>query len=567
MEKTVRRDRGMFATKTACEQRERSPTRQDMYEREDMMSDRVAIETRLRIEMGSHRRGDGVDTRATLCSGAEATALCGQLFGIAEGYRRLNTGQSRIEGVINTFRYIYDRHQRGVYVSIRDGRVACFVGFHKRKDWRNPLARHMRLDPDAKRVAALRYAKDGIDPSDVTYNPPWLWNNIGCLVGSVANVRRDPQAEQTGYEASYNHSEVRFFLDRVCEAAPAGRVPDCDFFVNYYDQVLLRKDLTVPLWHIVGRQATSPPHTGARGPMAPIVSMCTRPGFIDIPCVFPDDVARAWGVYGAPRCSNGYGDEASYEQVWSKKQPQAVFRGSATGCGWTTETNARMRLAQLSTATAAGRSAVDAVLTYGSDTVHFKKHVSEPFVRYRTVLQEPDKVLTLTEQSRYRYVVYIEGNVAAYRMSAMFSLGSMVIYVVGDDYRGWFHPLLRHLGNCYVVKDADGVIAAVEWARANDADAERIAAAGLEMYRRHLGRAALLEYGTKMLSAIDYAVGGADVSDTAATVATVATVAPSPSPSPSPGPVSAAPPRRRVTAPPARRVTAPPARRVTDATS
>jgi len=532
VEKTVRRDRGVFATKTACEQRERAPTRQEMYEREDMMSDRAAIEQRLRIEMGS-RRGNGSghdthdtrdtrdthDTRATLCSGDESAALCGQLFGIAEGYRHLNTGKSRTEGVINTFRYIYDRHQRGVYVSIRDGKVASFVGFHNRKDWRNPLARYMRLDPDAQRDAALRYAQDGVDPADVSYNPPWVWNNIGCLVGSVAGVRR--QGPPAGYEASYNHGEVRFFLDRVCEAAPSVRggrvpVPDCDFFVNYYDQVLLRKDLTVPLWHIVGKQATStsPPHTGARGPMAPIVSLCTRPGFIDLPCVFPDDVARAWGVYGAPRCSNGYGDEAGYEQAWSKKQPKAVFRGSATGCGWTTETNGRMRLAQLSTATDAGRSALDAALTYGSETVHYKKHVSEPFVRHRTVLQDPDKMLSLTEQSRYRYVVYVEGNVAAYRMSAMFALGSMVIYVVGDDYRGWFHPLLRHLGNCYIVKDADGVIPAVEWARANDADAKRIAAAGLHMYRRHLSRDAMLEYGIKMLSAIDYAAGGANVSAT-----------------------------------------------------
>jgi len=517
MEKPVRLDRGVFATKTACEQRGLSPTRKEMYEREDMMSDRTAIEMRLRIEMGSPRKR--VVTRATLCSGTEATALCGQLFGIAEGYRRLNRGQSRVEGVINTFRYMYDRHQRGVYVSIRDGKVASFVGFHKRKDWRNPLARYLRLDPDAKRAAALRRAELGVDAAGVTYNPPWMWTTTGCLVGNVASDRH-PRGDgaPAGYEASYNHGEVRFFLDRVCEASPPGRVSDCDFFVNYYDQVILRRDLAVPFWHIVesGRPAhrqKRAPHTGAHGPMAPVVSMCTRPEFIDIPCVFPDDVARAWGVYGAPRCSNGYGDEAAYELAWEKKKPTAVFRGSATGCGWTPQTNDRMRLVQLATTTAAGRGAVDAALTYAGETVHFKKHASEPSVQYRGVKQTPEAMLTLPEQSRYRYVVYAEGNVAAYRMASLFSLGSMVVYIVGDDYRGWFHPLLRHLGNCYIVKDADGVVAAVEWARANDAEARRIAEAGLELYRRHLGRAAMLEYGLKMLSAVDYAVDGADVSD------------------------------------------------------
>jgi hypothetical protein len=478
--------RGVFKSKEACEGRKLAETRKEMQAQEDIMTDRFEIEARLRKEAATAKRQNTKRIESQ------------QLSHAAEAYRALNRhNQDHVQAVINTFRYMYERHQRGVYVSIRDGKVSCFVGFHKAKNWRNPLARYLRLHPDARVVASKRYQELGVDTqaSGITYNPPFVWNNIGCLIGSVAFLKqREPVA---GYEASYNHGEVRFFLDRVCEAS---KVPDCDFFVNYYDQVILRSDLRVPFWHIIGSaNGKKAPPTGAKGPMAPIVSMCTKPGFIDIPFVFPDDIARVWAIYGAPKCSNNYLDETSYEMQWSNKRSVAVFRGSATGCGWTPETNDRLRLAQLSAAYA---ELLDAKLTHPEDTVHYKKHASEAWVRYVPIVQDPDAVLTPAEQSRYKYVVYAEGNVAAYRLSSLFSLGSMVIYVVGDDYRGWFHPLLQHRRNCYIVKDADGALEAVRWARANDREAKRIAEAGLQMYRERLGREGMLRYGAEMLDVI-----------------------------------------------------------------
>jgi hypothetical protein len=490
--------RGVFKSKEACEGRKLAGTRKEMQAQEDIMTDRFEIEARLRKEAATAKKQPQQQQQRK--NTKRINELRQQLAVPAEAYRAMNHNQNhdhdhdRVQAVLNTFRYMYERHQRGVYVSIRDGKVSSFVGFHKAKNWRNPLARYLRLHPDARVVASKRYQELGIDPP-ITYNPPFIWNNIGCLIGSVAFVKQRELV--AGYEASYNHGEVRFFLDRVCESS---RVPDCDFFVNYYDQVILRRDLRVPFWHIIGNATkVPPPPTGAKGPMAPIVSMCTKPGFIDIPFVFPDDIARAWAIFGAPRCSNNYLDEASYEMQWSKKRPLAVFRGSATGCGWTPETNDRLRLAQLSVTHA---ELLDAKLTYPKDEPHYKKHASETWVRYVPIVQDPDAVLTPAEQSRYKYVVYAEGNVAAYRLSSLFSFGSMVIYIVGDDYRGWFHPLLQHRRNCYIVKDADGALDAVRWARANDREAQRIAEAGLQMYRERLGREGMLRYGAEMLDVI-----------------------------------------------------------------
>lgn len=514
--------RRLFSSKEDCESRAKAPTRQELYAQEDMMDDAHKIEARIAFELGNS--GYAPRRRASTSPASRSAkrlqfleAERVMLENIAKGYRSLDLSQGvhcTKDAVLRTFRYLFYRHKRGVFISIRDGRVRTFMAFINRH-FINPLAGELRLAPEAHQAVQQRlreqahaYTVAG-EVSAPVFNPPASWGNIGCLVGNV--IKKAAPAQADGYEVDYNHVEVRFFLERVCEAR---HVPDCNFFVNYYDQVVLREDLSVPFWHIVEPPAGRKIPAGKRAPMCPIVSMCHRPGYLDLPCVFPDDVRRVWRGFAPPSCSNPYLDEAQYETRWEAKMPTAVFRGTATGCGWTVETNPRLQLAHMSSQQ--GNTTpplLDVVLT-GTDNVRFKKHRSDRYVRYyrdTRVLQDSSRALTMAEQSRFKYVLYVEGNVAAYRLSGLFGLGSLVILVKGD-YHVWFQPHLRHMHNCFIVPSAADVPAAVRWCRTHDTECRRMAAEGLRLFKMLFGQQGLLDYGRLLLEAVAAAGGGVHAS-------------------------------------------------------
>lgn len=353
---------GVFSNAEACQGRAKAPDRATFHAQEDIMDDDAwKIEARITAEIQAWPVNGAAGGGKLSRSSQRSTLLEEQrdmLQDSVQAYRRLaqrknanaktNTNantdaEHQVAAAIRTFRYLFYRHKRAVFVSVRGGRVRTYMGFINRR-FQNPLASMLRLAPETPAdvhrllleqhaVAVAAAATEGRSPPPPPdapeFNPSALWGSIGCLLGGVRRMPAKPNTD--GYEVDYNHAELRYFLDRVCDAR---KVRDCDFFLNYYDQVVLRSDLAVPFWHVVEPPAGRAVPTGApRKAMCPVVSMCSRQGFLDMPCVFPDDIRRAWQVWVAPSCSNPYLDQGAYETVWSKKVPTAVFRGSATGCG------------------------------------------------------------------------------------------------------------------------------------------------------------------------------------------------------------------------------------------
>ena len=414
-----------------------------------------------------------------------------------------------VESVVNTLTYLFDRHKLGIYVSIRGNRVARFATFVNPK-YRNPLAKMMRLAPPAADVGPLN-------------RDSRRWLNFDCIVSGIVNTR---QEASPGYEPGHSHAEVRTCLERTCAART---VRDCDFFFNLQDQLVLRADLCVPHLSITGGRLVPIASLDPKSTkMAPVVSLCYADGYLDLPFVFPDDVQRVSGGAFSPRCTSPFAAQAEFVTDWSrKKHAMAVFRGTATGCGWTTATNPRLALALASSLDR--ENLLDVKLT-GTHNPRFKKHESDSALRFVTdpllvSLQSDEHRLTLVQQSEYKYVLDLPGNVVAYRLAGMFGLGSVMIVVVHPRYRPWIWPLLEHRVNCMLLRRADDVPAVVRWLRAHDHEARRIAQRGLELFRTAFAAEAMLDYTALLVNSIASTTAAAAAA--AAAAAKVKTAPPS----------------------------------------
>jgi hypothetical protein len=482
----------MFRSKRACENRTREPNKKTFMKNNSVFENIHEIKKHITDNFIPPQPYLDCNRKNCIKPPDEiATLALSKIAGKPYNARNNTNCLSRI---MLTIDYLLFNFNRSIYVSIRNKKVHMFVVM-RIKTAKNPFVTFLKplstkTRQDIKSHLELLQKED----TDPEYNPVESWSVMNCLIGNVIKVKRK---EQTGYELGYTHHEMKRLFNAVCSMYA---IPDCDFFVNVYDQVVLRKDLTMPFWTITdGRRVPLPfADRYAKKGLCHIFSMSTRPDHADVPLVFPDDVLRLYKSYGIPRCSNPYIDEPNYELVWENKVKKAVFRGTATGCGWTPETNQRLALIYQAESRWSKNPRYnrlfDVALT-GAEEIRFKKYKNEP-VRFYVdprVKQTPERAMNLVEQSRFKYLLYIEGNVVAYRLSAMFGMGSVVVYVKGM-YQPWFYGMLKHKHNCIVVSDVKDLPEAILWCTKNDIKCKEIARRGLEMYQTLFSKKGTLGY-------------------------------------------------------------------------
>ena len=477
----------MFSSTEACQKRTKIADRAEFNRVFDVTTDRSAMTQNIRSHFAaSPPARPSPPARRSSNTNVDSHPFASLRCSLANPiYQKID-----VESVVNTFTYMFDRHSQGIYVSIRNSTVVRFSSF-RNKSYRNPLGSTMRLSADHDGAQGLS-------------RNPQFWSNFDCLVMGVApsnNIKIND-----GYEPGYNYTETRTFVDLVCKTRV---IADCDFFFNLWDQLLLRKDMCAPHLSITGgKKVPIPEYQGKR--MCPIVSFCGADDYLDLPFIFPDDVQRVMRTYFLPRCTNPYVNDGAYVTDWARKKPTAVFRGSATGCGWTVETNPRLAIVHASAnAPAKYEGFLDAALT-GSHDARFKKHNADTTVRFFTDhrvvphLQSEKNRLSLVQQSEYKYVLDIPGNVVAYRLPGMFGLGSVVMIVEHERYRPWIHPLLKSRSNCLVLKSPDLVMDAIQWCRENDASCKAIARRGLQLFKRAFCEEAMIDYVALLCNSIAY---------------------------------------------------------------
>jgi hypothetical protein len=101
------------------------------------------------------------------------------------------------------------------------------------------------------------------------------------------------------------------------------------------------------------------------------------------------------------------------------------------------------------------------------------------------------------EQSKYKYLVYVDGHCAACRYGFMMRLGSVILKVeprqVAD--RMWYFPLLKPYHDHVPVKpDLSDLEEKIAWCRAHDDECRQIGENAKIFYTKYVARRATLDY-------------------------------------------------------------------------
>jgi len=195
-----------------------------------------------------------------------------------------------------------------------------------------------------------------------------------------------------------------------------------------------------------------------------------------------------------------------FERGWDDgRVATAFFRGTATGGGTTIETNQRLMVTHL------GHIWKDDPEKGGEEpfvnaaivgwNMRDKKTAKGPmtFLRPKNFGFDAGKhhFTPIYEQSKYKYLIYVDGHCAACRYGFMMRLGSVILKVaprqVADTM--WYFPLLQpYVDHVPVKADLSDLEEKIRWCRQNDDKCREIGENAKKFFEKYVSRNALLDY-------------------------------------------------------------------------
>jgi hypothetical protein len=399
-------------------------------------------------------------------------------------YKSLTT-----EDIDNTFLYLFEKFKKGIFVKIKDNTLAVFLPFSKH-NYINEWGNRMIAPPPSDMIAFLTYASR-LQGYTITHHQinkfthKWYANN--CLV-------------RPEFPIGENDRGVSNLKDMLLTLCAEREVPDIELFFNRRDFPLLKRDDTEPYEHIFDSDKF-PLLSHRYDKYCPILSMVTTDKNADIPFPTMEDWARVSYQKDRKLFAPDFRtyDDMGKTTPWEKKRPTAVFRGASTGCGVTVETNPRLKLAHMSY-TDRGRvedgiSLLDAGITKWN--CRPRKIAKNPHLQ----VIDPGRMgfplvsfLTPIEQTRYKYIVNVDGHVSAFRLSLELSMGSVVL-LQESKYRVWFRKYLKEYVHYIPIKeDLSDLYDKIRWCRSHDAECQQIVKNARHFYDTFLTKKGILDY-------------------------------------------------------------------------
>jgi hypothetical protein len=392
--------------------------------------------------------------------------------------------------VDNTFSYLFHKFKKGIFVKIKDNKLAVFLPFSK-YNYTNEWGHKMKFDPSRfkdmndffRHISSLqnyRYKGQEIIPNN------WYANN--CLIR---------------YESPLNEGDsgVSNMSDMFNELCRTREVPDMEFFVNRRDFPLLKRNLTEPYDNMFDSD-NAPLLSHKYDKYAPILGGATTSEFADISIPTWKDWSRVSafeGKFFSKTCDESPSEINSIP--WGDKIPIAMFRGGSTGCGVTKETNPRIHLAHMS------HSPVNELVNVDGKNIPFldagitnwnlrpRKIKNEEFLQTIDISKCPlVNKMSPQQQSNYKYIINVDGHVTAFRLSLELSMSS-VILLVESKYSIWYMSMLEPNVHYIPIKaDLSNLISTITWCRLNDDRCKQIAQNAKEFYNKYLNKNAILDY-------------------------------------------------------------------------
>ena len=407
---------------------------------------------------------------------------------IWSGYKDL-----KAPDVINTFRYIFNKFKKGIFVKIKNGKLDVFLPFSK-ANFTNEWGDKISVDNTQYRTVN-DFLKHISKMQGYNFNPNYVHQDVRKWYGNNCLLRYENPIS----EGDSNVSNVKNMLEELC----ANReIPDIEFFINRRDFPLLTKDGTEPydgIWGDENKHLVS----HAYKKYLPILSMSKTDKYADVLNPTWDDWARVQKDIWFPNTCRDYPEK--FDTPWEIKKNIAVFRGGSTGCGTTTETNMRLKIAEMGLK---NKKYLDAGITNWN--VRPRKNRGEKHLSTIHPGQLPfglTSKLSPEEQSEYKYIVHIKGHVSAFRLSLELSMGSVILYVK-NPWKIWYTDMLEPYKHYVPVKDdLSDLISQIKWCINHDKECQEIAKNAVEFYNKYLQKDGILDYMQKIIVELKNSTG------------------------------------------------------------
>jgi len=436
-----------------------------------------------------------------------------------------------IASTMNTLKYLFFHMKCGIFVMIRNGKLRMFAPFVN-SEYRNTWGDKIQLEGDNSldtyytQKAGL-YREENIEKDRFKW---WANGNIMCN-----ELVKDADKANMQHWGDHFLAPLRDMLGEACNQR---NIPDCEFFLNKRDYPQLKVNIprggipVEPYGFIFDKDDRFPEQDidlveeHKFNTYAPIVSFyaAKEDRFSDIPWPSSEDWEAACGLVfpqtfihektrdgrakfnSNPRELYTEANFRKFERGWDDNRvATAFFRGTATGGGTTIDNNQRLKVAYYShewkddPEKGGEEPFLDAAIVGWN--LRDKKTADTPM----TFLRQTNFKFTagkhhftpIYEQSKYKYLVYVDGHCAACRYGFMMRLGSVILKVaprqVADTM--WYFPLLQpYVDHVPVKADLSDLEEKIRWCRNNDEKCRIIGENAKKFYDKYVGRSALLDY-------------------------------------------------------------------------
>jgi len=400
--------------------------------------------------------------------------------------------------VINTFRYLFHKFKKAIFIKIKDNKLSVFLPFSKEKyvnEWSDKIhvnPSYKSMSDFIKHIADLEGMTKHFSEKKINaFINNWYANN--CLI----------RYEFPLGEGDSGVCQASNMFQELCEKR---QLPDIEFFVNRRDFPLLKRDKTEPYHNIFGNY-TTPLLSHKYDKYMPILSNITDETYADIAIPTWEDWCRVQSLESKYFVDNPRDYKHKFDKNWEEKKNIAVFRGGSTGCGVAIDTNMRLKVAYLSTLPE-NKEYLDAGITKWN--LRPRKIMTSKYLE--TI--EKDKLpfglieqLTPEQQSEYKYIINIDGHVSAFRLSLELNMGS-VILLVKSNWKIWYSSfLVPNVHYVPIKSDLSDLIEKIKWCQNNDEKCKEIAENARKFYNTYLTKDGILDYLQKLLFNLKTQIG------------------------------------------------------------
>jgi hypothetical protein len=418
-------------------------------------------------------------------------------------WERFGTDVSSIKA---TLFYVFYKFKKGVLVSIKDNKLAVYLPFSNAA-YKNDYITEMYFDDDDKKLIEKYVKGGGTDEAllgKMKDNVRAFFKSKGMSTNGIHLDRRKwlPNNCFFRYETFEGDKSVVMYQDMLLELCKARDLPDSLFVINLRDHPIMHVDRKDPYVDLIDRDLDE---KYMHDKYLPIFSIGPSKITADIPLPTQDDWSRVSQKAYIDKCVNPYLELGDLWTSWEAKMPKCVFRGSATGCSIDAGGNVRLKAYEL------GQKHPD-LLDVGITSFNrkSKKTLGKPINVIEPTF-EKSVFMSHDEKTKYKYVLYLDGHVGAFRLGHELSLGSVVL-IPESRFTLWFTHLLVPYEH-YVPVDAmlDNLVEKINWCKNNDDKCKKISENARKFYDKYLTKDAVFDYMQRVLCQLSFDTIGRQV--------------------------------------------------------